>query len=432
MERDNQQLPPVAIIAGGKGTRLGLKDLPKPMAPINGKPLLQYHLESLSAQGFKKVYVLAGHMAEKIVEAFGDGSGYGLEIEYLIEDVPLGTAGAVLQLKDRINEDFMVIYGDVYVDMDYKALLRFHRQRPNGGTLVVHPNDHPYDSDLVAVDAQWNVTQFHSKPHPDGFEYRNLVNAALYVLTPSVFSYIPSDHSSDFGKHIFPAMVAGGETLRAYSTPEYLKDMGTPDRLEKVGAAIASGKAAARNKAHRQRAIFFDRDGVINKEVDGVKRPEQMELLPTIAQALKQVNESNYLAIVVTNQPFIAKGMMSYEDLEAVHRRLETLLGTERCFIDGLYFCPHHPEKGWEGEVPELKVDCQCRKPSPGMLLQAADDFNIDLSKSYIIGDRTSDMAAGVAAGLAGGFLLGQEEHSWAESVPDAAEAVTRILRSST
>jgi mannose-1-phosphate guanylyltransferase/phosphomannomutase len=397
---------PALIIAGGKGTRLGLSDLPKPMAPVLGKPLLEYQIELIAAAGIKTVYILSGFLAEKIIEYFGDGSQWGIRIEHIVEDVPLGTAGAIKQMEGRISGDFFVFYGDVYVDMDLQRFYDWHSEKPSTASIVVHPNDHPYDSDLVDSDKNGDVRQFISKPHDQGVWRKNSVNAALYILTDAIFEYIPKDRSTDFGKNIFPAVVESGKLIRAYNTPEFLKDMGTPERLKELEGAISSGKTAARNIKNKQRAIFLDRDGIINDEIDGVFKPEDFELTDDIVESLKMIHKSDYLAIVVTNQPFLAKGFMTVADLDQVHAAMDTKLGKERTFVDALYYCPHHPEKGWDGEIPELKIECDCRKPKPGMLLEAARDFNIDLTKSYIIGDRTNDTLAGKAAGLKASILI--------------------------
>ena len=145
--------------------------------------------------------------------------------------------------------------------------------------------------------------------------------------------------------------------------------------------------------------IFLDRDGTINKYVGFLRNIDDFELLPTVAEAIKQINRSGYLAIVVTNQPVIARGEVTFAELNEIHNKMETLLGAEGAYLDGIYFCPHHPDSGFEGEVAELKIRCDCRKPKPGMLLQAAKDFNIDLTRSYMIGDGEHDRGAGEAAG---------------------------------
>lgn len=397
------------IIAGGKGTRLGLSDLPKPMAPVGGVPVIEHQVRLACRYGFTEIIVLAGYLSEAIVGHLGDGSRFGARIEYVVEKKPLGTGGALGALAGRVTADFMVFYGDVFVDMDLRALEKFHRSAPAAGTLVVHPNSHPYDSDLVEVDSQRQIHAFHPKPRTGEREYRNLVNAGLYMLSPSVLAVVPRDRPSDLGKNLFPALLASGQRLRAYTTPEYLKDMGTPDRLASVERDFLDGKPRRRNLELPQRCIFLDRDGVINTEKGGILEPGSFELTPGIVPALRRINESDYLAVVVTNQPFIAKGQLTEKGLEAVHARMDTLLGAEGVYLDGLYYCPHHPERGWPGEVAELKIDCACRKPKPGMILRAAEELHIDLSASCIVGDDVRDVRAGRNAGLRASILIGSE-----------------------
>ena len=136
---------------------------------------------------------------------------------------------------------------------------------------------------------------------------------------------------------------------------------------------------------------------------------EEFELIDGVAEAIKIINNSGYLAIVVTNQPVIARGEVTFDKLQEIHNKMETLLGLEGAYLDGIYFCPHHPHKGYEGEIAELKIDCECRKPKPGLLLQAAKDFNIDLSQSFMIGDSENDILAGIAANCRTGYI-GEEE----------------------
>ena len=184
-----------------------------------------------------------------------------------------------------------------------------------------------------------------------------------------------------------------------YDSPEYVKDMGTPDRYEAVCADFAAGRVTARNLKHRQRAVFLDRDGTINKYVGFLRDIDDFELEEGAAQAVKLINGSGSLAIVATNQPVIARGEVTFGELSEIHNKMETLLGREGAYLDGIYFCPHHPHKGYEGEIPELKFECECRKPKAGMLLKAAEELNIDLSRSWMVGDGENDILAGKAAG---------------------------------
>jgi D-glycero-D-manno-heptose 1,7-bisphosphate phosphatase len=162
---------------------------------------------------------------------------------------------------------------------------------------------------------------------------------------------------------------------------------------------MISGKISRLNMKNKRKAIFLDRDGVINKFIPDIHQISDFELIPGAAEAIQQINKSEYLAIIVTNKPAIAKGWMTKEDLQNMHDKMDTLLGEKSAYIDALYYCPHHPHKGFPGEIPALKINCKCRKPKPGMLFQAAKDLNIDLKNSWIVGDSYQDIQAGVRAG---------------------------------
>ena len=154
-----------------------------------------------------------------------------------------------------------------------------------------------------------------------------------------------------------------------------------------------------KNLSRKQKAIFLDRDGTINKLVGYLTNKDDFELIDGVIDAIRKINRSEYLCIVITNQPIIARGDSTVDNLEEIHKRMETIVGREGVFIHELYYCPHHPDKGFPGEVPELKIDCECRKPKIGMLTEASKDFNIDLSKSFVIGDSTSDIMMAKNAG---------------------------------
>ena len=171
----------------------------------------------------------------------------------------------------------------------------------------------------------------------------------------------------------------------------------------------------------KKRAVFLDRDGTINRYVGFLRDIGQFELLPGVAKAIKRINESDYLCIVVTNQPVIARGEVTVEELAEIHNKMENLLQVQAAHIDGIYFCPHHPDKGFEGEISGLKIECDCRKPKPGMLLRAAEDYNIDLSQSWVIGDSERDVQTGINAGCRTILLTG-EGTEWHDNVKDKTD----------
>ena len=392
----------VVIIAGGKGTRIASvnSEIPKAMIPVCGKPIIEHEIELCKRYGYTDFLFIIGHMGDQISIYFGDGSKWGVQIEYYQETQPLGTAGALGYLKDKLTEDFFVMYGDTIVDFDMETMLKYHQEKEAKATLFLHPNDHPYDSDIVELDSEGRVVKFDNKPHPDGFVSKNIVNAALFIFSPEILEQIEVGVKSHIEKNVLPRCLEVGMKLYGYVSPEYIKDMGTPDRYEAVCKDVENGKVARLNKKNPRPAIFLDRDGTINEEVNLLNKPEQLKLIEGAAEAIRLINQSDYLAIIVTNQPVIARNLCSIEELEYIHASLETLLGKERAYVNAIYYCPHHPDKGYPEERPEYKIDCECRKPKTGMFLQAAKDWNIDLSNSYMIGDSDRDLQAGLNAKL--------------------------------
>ena len=391
------------ILAGGLGTRLKarLGDLPKPMIPIGGKPLLEHQIELARRHGFTDILIFAFYQPEKMEAHFGTGGRWGVAIKYIIEKEPLGTAGAVLAGFNSLAEQFVVLYGDTMVNVDLGRIWKTHQERGADATLLLHPNDHPLDSDLVETDASGWIRAFHGRPHPPNEFFQNLVNAGLYVVNKEALSpWKDKAVRLDFGKDLFPAMLARGRKLFGYNSPEYIKDIGTPDRYDRVCAEFERGVVQRSSLSTPQRAVFIDRDGTLNAEVDGVLSGEQLELLPGASKAIQKLNHHGYRVVLVTNQPVVAKGFCTEADIQRIHNKLEMLLGQEHAFLDRIYYCPHHPEKGFPGERAELKIQCSCRKPSPGMVLQAAEELNLDLRASYFIGDSTTDIQTAKNAGV--------------------------------
>ena len=389
----------IVIMAGGKGTRIAQVNatVPKPMIPIEGKPILEYQIETLKNQGYTDIILIVGHMGNVIQEYFGDGAEFGVQISYIIEEQPLGTAGALYFLKDEIKDDFLLLNGDIIFDVNIQKFLEYHCKQGTVATILTHPNSHPYDSGIIIADEKKRVINWLHK-EDERLWYKNRVNAGLHMLSPRIFDLFTEVKKCDLDRDILKPLIKDRE-LSVYDSPEYIKDMGTPDRYYAVIEDIKSGKVSAKNLKNKQKAIFLDRDGTINKYVGFLTDINEFELLDGVADAIQMINESGYLAIVVTNQPVIARGEVSVGELQEIHNKMETLLGQSGAYIDDIFYCPHHPHKGYEGERPEYKIECECRKPKPGMLFAAAEKYNIDLRESWMIGDGENDIEAGRNAG---------------------------------
>lgn len=418
----------VVIMAGGKGTRISSvrSDIPKPMLEIDGKPVLEREIECLKEQGFDDIIITVSHLGDIIKDYFKDGSQFGVKIEYFTEVEPLGNAGALFRLKDKLTEDFLLLNADAIFDIDFNRFVKYHKEKGGLVTLFTHPNSHPYDSGLIIANDNMEVLSWLTKEDTRPTYYKNRVNAGLHVISPKVLEKVIDTPKIDLDRQLLKPL-AGSGLMFVYDSPEYVKDMGTPERYYLVESDYKLGIVRSRNLANKQKAIFLDRDGVINKMVGFLKNIDDFELLDGVSEAIKMINHSNYLAIVITNQPVIARGDVTLDELNMIHNKMETLLGLDGAYLDHIYYCPHHPDKGFPGEVLEYKIKCDCRKPAPGMILKAQKDFNIDLENSYMIGDMKSDILCGKNAGCKTA-LIGNDDFNQDLSGNSLLEIIKQIL----
>lgn len=398
----------VVIMAGGRGTRISsiASDIPKPMIKIGSKPVLEHEIDCLREQGFRDIIITVSHLGHIIMNYFGDGSkispatgkSFGVNIEYFVEQVPLGNAGALFKMREKLTGDFLLLNADALFNVDFHRFIAFHNNHGGVVTLMTHPNSHPYDSGLIIADENHCVKEWLTKEDDRPEFYQNRVNAGLHIINPRILDKVTVTEKVDLDRQILKPLAGSGHMF-CYDSPEYLKDMGTPERYRSVCEDFVTGRIKAKNLKNKQKAIFLDRDGTINKYVGFLRKIDDFELLPNVGKAIRKINSLGYLAIVVTNQPVIARGEVTIEELQRIHYKMETLLGKEGAYVNAIYYCPHHPDKGYVGEISELKIQCSCRKPKPGMILEAANAFNIDLQESWMIGDSQSDIQAGQAAG---------------------------------
>lgn len=261
------------IMAGGLGTRLRelTNDvIPKPMIPICGKPLLQWQIENLKENGFDDIIVVVGHLGDQILDKFG-----GM-VRYYEEKEPLGTAGALPKMKDILADEFLLVYGDLFFDIDFERMVKFHNDHWAIGTLLVHPNSHPFDSDSIVFNKNYKIKKIIPKGTFRIQWQHNCTNAGIYYFDKSILNYFPSHEKIDLEKDVLPKISA----LYGYNSPEYIKDIGTVERYYQVERDVENGIPTSRNLKNKQKAIFLDRDGTINYNVDLIAHPAQFELLP--------------------------------------------------------------------------------------------------------------------------------------------------------
>lgn len=392
------------IIAGGLGTRARAMTgdrMPQALLPVAGVPIIFHQMRVLRREGVTAVTVLAGHLGEQLRAPVTTAAhDLGLSARVIVESEPLGTAGCLTALPP-MRDDTMLVYGDMLFDIALDTAREFHVRHGALLTIIAHPNDHPRTSDLIAVHDDMVSAVMPRDQRATG-DYRNLVPTGLYLAAPGFFPHLPAGRPADIIHDVVPTLLQRGAKVTAYNTPEYIRDTGSMTRHAAVERDLASGRVEACNRRHLRPAIIFDCDGVLNEEPggDGVVRCDGVKLLRGAGLAVKAARDAGCLTVIITNRAQVARGLVSFAELDRIFGRLEALLADSGGVIDRLYFCPHHPDKGFPGEVPELKIACECRKPGTLLFRRAFADLPIDVRRSAVIGDSVRDIGAGRAAGL--------------------------------
>lgn len=370
------------ILVGGKGTRLGMLTVntPKPMMEIAGRPFILLLIEEIARHGFKDIVLLCGHLAEKIYSIFDGMSVMNARVRCVIEPQPMGTGGALQQAADLLDDEFLLLNGDSLFDFNLLDLQTLASKEPWLGKVALRPLPDTGRYGTVTLDGE-RITSFAEKTSSGS----GLINGGIYVLRRDVLGYIQSIPCS-LEKDILPRLVAEGRLYgRAYSG--YFIDIGIPEDLQRAQVELSN---------HRRPTIFFDRDGVLNHDEGYTYRIEDFRWMPGAMKSIKLCNDRGWLVIVVTNQAGIARGYYDENALTTLHDWMQNQLREQGAHIDAFYHCPHHPE----GSIPKLAISCSCRKPEPGMLLRALQEWPIDPTCAFLVGDKMSDIEAAKRADI--------------------------------
>ena len=361
------------IMAGGQGTRLQKMNraIPKPMFPVNGKPIIEFQIESLKKSGLDDIIVVTGYLGDVIKDYCKGGKQWNVNITYITEQQPLGTGGALFYLKDEIQDDFILLFGDLILDIDWKRFMGFHKEHGADITIFGHPNSHPYDSDLIKAE-NGKVVGILSKKEKRNFCYHNLGNAGIYALAPDILDKLLVLQKIDFDEEIMMPEIKAGRVF-VYQSSEYVKDMGTPGRLEAVERDVKHGLVECRSYRNKQKVIFLDCGGMVNTRIGTINHPDQIELMAGTAQAVRTINSSGFLAIVLANKFVITQGDSSFTTFDIVFKKIETLLGLEGAYLDAIFWGLNH-------------IDI--------------DRYNIDLGASWYIGNHAKDAQVWRNAGV--------------------------------
>ncbi len=396
------------VLAGGFGTRLRpcVDNLPKPLAPIGGKPFLHYLLDYLYVNGVHRAVISTGFMAETIENA--TGSTYrGMVIDYCREDTPLGTGGAIKKALGMCRDEFAVaVNGDSLFDVDLFKMKEFHNA--SGCSISLASKEVPSAEHSGFIKSENSrLCGFREK----GVKASGPINGGVYFINKNALDGINEEKFS-FEKQVLESSLCD---IGVFESNGYFIDIGIPENYRKA----EKEKQMLLSKSVR-RAVFLDRDGTINRDPGHLYRREDFEFFPHAAEAIAEIKKKGYLAIVITNQAGIAKGLYDHEDVNLLHKHIDSELSVSSHVItDGYYYCPHHPQ----AVLDEYRAECSCRKPQPGLILKAVSDFaeigiQIDLENSFMVGNKRSDILAGINAGVGNNILIGSDE-------PDAAEVAS-------
>ncbi|HEB71910.1 MAG TPA: HAD-IIIA family hydrolase [Nitrospirae bacterium] len=366
------------ILAGGKGLRLRplTQSTPKPMILVNGRPFLEYLIENLKENGFEKILLLLGYLPDKIRNHFKDGESFGVSIEYSVTQIENDTGARIKRARDMLDPCFLLMYCDNYWPLRADEMWeRFKRSRASA-QITVYSNKDDYTKDNVRL-GENGVVEFYDKSRASHGLKGVDIGYAL-IKRDAVFPAIDSGNVS-FEGTAYPKLAEKGE-LTAFVTDHRYYSIGSRDRMQTTKRFLA-----------RRPAVILDRDGVLNEKppkAQYVEKWSQFKWLPGSVEAIRLLRANGYTIIVITNQAGVARGIMTKQEVEDIHKKMSGDLENANLSLDAIYYCPH----GWDD-------DCECRKPLPGMLYMAQREFHLDLTKTYFIGDDIRDKQAGDAAG---------------------------------
>jgi len=396
----------VVVLMGGLGTRLGdyTRTCPKPLMDISGKPFFTCQLELMRLAGFRKFVFCLGYRAEQIEEVYGDGSAFGVQIRYSFDGPSLlGTGGAVRKALPLLEENFLLIYGDSFMDINFfEVLVRYWEGVAEGrpALMTVMRNGGRYDkSNVLCRNGRIELYDKRSPlPEMDYIDY------GVNVFSRSLFEEAAEEK---FDLSDLQNLLSREGRLSCCETERRFYEIGSPESLEEFRnyASLRWGKPHP--------AVFLDRDGVINEivwnedieQLDSPLKPDQFRLLPGVEEALKQLSDQGWLLFVVTNQPAAAKGKAKYTALCRIYRSFVMNMQSHGIHITEVAMCPHFEKATSQTRESFLIRACDCRKPKPGLIQFLAAKYSLDLPASWMVGDSATDILSGKAAGVHTAFI---------------------------
>lgn len=399
----------VVVLMGGLGTRLGDITLnkPKPLVEISGKAFFEYELSLLIENGFRNFLFLIGFHAEMIEEYFGDGNRFGTDvsISYSYDgERLLGTGGAVVRALPFLAKEFLLIYGDSYMDVDYNEILyRYSEGKKQGckALMTVYRNNGRYDSSNVRME-MGEIVSYKKGVDDPSYGY---IDYGIEIFQKEVFSGLNEDVPIDLAT--IQEELVDQKKMSVCEVFRRFYEIGTPNALKEFK------RYAQERFFDKHPAVFLDRDGVINEicinddtgVLDSPLKKSEFKLLPRVNEAIRLLNEYGYLVFVVTNQPAAAKGKANIFELYEINHKMCEMLEAMGCRIDDVEMCPHHPDGNNKTKYKYLIQVCNCRKPGTGLIDRIKGKYAIDNENSWMVGDSYTDIQSGRKAGLNTIFL---------------------------
>lgn len=383
----------IAILAGGFGSRSKDPTIPKLLQVVDGKTrLIDQLAKELAILKFEKIHFLLGHLADEtmavITEHFPSAS--------VSVRRPAGTNDALkFGSLEESDKPVLVIPGDLLIRGDLNSYMGEFLRGESDASFMIRSTDHPKDSDVVSLRRNRTINRFFLRGEPRAREEFVWGLTGIVALRRYALNNLPTEGNLTEG--LCQLWRDNRIQLSCKVTSDFYLDTGTPERLMRASMSFRSGALQRRGRAGKS-AIFLDRDGTLIRDIGTQRKrifPDEVNV-----EVFMQIRRANQLGIpvfIVTNQPGVAKNEITFADVERTFADLQAYGSEHEARFDDYRYCPHHPDKGFMGENIDLKLTCECRKPSPGMLLDLAETHGVNLEESVVIGDSWRDAEAAAA-----------------------------------
>ena len=361
----------LVILAGGKGSRIKslLKKKPKPMAIFNKKPFLEYIIQSYSKYHFKNIFVLAGYKSAEIFNKFENKHYNCTSITCLKEKKPMGTAGALSILKKKRVNDFILINGDTFLEVNLNKLVKSCSKNSYGSLTLIKNKSYKSNKKLASMGIKNNKIIYQKK--------NNFMNGGIYFFKKKILKFIKNKNTS-LEDQLLPGLIKKRK-ISGLVVKNFFLDIGTPKNFNRAKNLLL--------KNCTKPAAFLDRDGVINYDTGYVHKIKDFKFRPGVITGLKFLRNKNYYVFIVTNQAGIGRGMYNENQFYELQNNLKEKLQKKDIFFDDINFCPYHPD----AKIKKYRKITGLRKPGNLMIKQIENKWHIKRKKSFMIGDKISD-----------------------------------------